>query len=54
LELDPPEVQQYVPIPHNNEGMLPSRLSFTIGTNVFGEIWTAHKSLSSSGTSFRG
>jgi len=54
LDLDPSKVQQYVPVPHNNEGMLPSRPSFTIGTNVFREIWTAHISLSSLGTSSRG
>jgi hypothetical protein len=34
--------------------MLPSRPSFAIGTNVFGEIWIAHKSLGSLGTSSRG
>jgi hypothetical protein len=32
---------------HNNEGILPSRPSYTIGTNIFGEIWSAHKSLGS-------
>jgi hypothetical protein len=32
--------------------MLPLRLSSIIGTNVFGEIWTTHISLSSSGSSF--
>ncbi len=34
--------------------MLPSKLSSTIGKNVFGEIETSHKSLGSSNTSFRG
>jgi hypothetical protein len=34
--------------------MLPSRPSFTISTNVFGEIWTAHISIGSLGTSSRG
>jgi hypothetical protein len=33
--------------------MLPSRPSFAIGINVFGEIWTTHKNLSSLGTSSR-
>jgi len=54
LDLDPSKVQQYVPVPQNNEGMLPSRPSSTIGTNVFREIWIAHRSLSSLGTSSRG
>jgi hypothetical protein len=52
--LDPPEIQQSIPIPQNNEGMLPSRPSSTIGTNVFGEIWTTHRNLGSLGTSSRG
>jgi hypothetical protein len=34
--------------------MLPSKPSFAIGTNVFGGIWTTHKSLGSLGTSSRG
>jgi len=34
--------------------MLPSKPSFAIGTNVFGGIWTAHKSLGSLGTRSRG
>jgi hypothetical protein len=34
--------------------MLPSRPSFVIGMNIFGEVWTTHKNLGSSGTSFRG
>jgi len=34
--------------------MLPLKPSFVIGMNVFGEIWIAHKSLSSSGTKSRG
>lgn len=34
--------------------MLPLRLSYAISTNVFGEIWTTHKSLSSLGTSSKG
>jgi len=54
LELDPPEVQQSIPIPQNNEGMLPSRPSSTIGTNIFGEIWIACRSLGSSNTSSMG
>jgi hypothetical protein len=36
--MDPPEVQQYVQVPQNNEGMLPLRPSFAISTNVFGNI----------------
>jgi hypothetical protein len=40
--MDPPKVQQCVRVLQNNEGMLLSRPSSTIGTNVFGEIWTAH------------
>jgi hypothetical protein len=31
-------VEQSIPIPQNNEGMLPSRPSFAIGTNIFREI----------------
>ncbi len=46
--MDPPEVQQYVPVPQSNEGMLPSRPSFVTRTNIIGEIWIAHKSLGSS------
>jgi hypothetical protein len=38
LELDSPKVQQSIPIPQNNEGMLPSKPSSTTGTNIFGEI----------------
>jgi hypothetical protein len=34
--------------------MLLSRPSFAINTNVFGEIWTAHRSLSSLSTISRG
>jgi hypothetical protein len=34
--------------------MLPSRPSFAIGMNVFGEVWTTDKSLNSSGTCSRG
>jgi len=34
--------------------MLPSKLSFITRTNVFGEIWTAHMSLGSLGTSSKG
>jgi hypothetical protein len=43
--LDPLEVQQYVPVPQNNESMLPSRPSFVTRTNIFGEIWTTHNNL---------
>jgi hypothetical protein len=53
--LDPLEVQQCVPsLQKNNEGMLPSKPSFTTSTNVFGEIWIAHKNLGSSCTSSKG
>jgi hypothetical protein len=52
--MDPPKVQQFVSIPHNNEGMLPLRPCFAIGINVLGKIWTTHKSLGSLGKSFRG
>jgi hypothetical protein len=38
LELDLPDVQQFIPIPHNNEGMLPSKPIFAIGANIFGDI----------------
>jgi hypothetical protein len=34
--------------------MLYSRLNFVIGMNVFGEVWIAHMSLGSSGTSSKG
>jgi hypothetical protein len=34
--------------------MLPSKPSFTTCMNVFGEIWTTHKSLGSLGTSSKG
>jgi hypothetical protein len=40
LEAEPdlPDEQQFVPIPQSYEGMLPSRPSSTIGTNIFGDI----------------
>ncbi len=47
MDLDSPKVQQSIPVPQNNKGMLPSRPSFAIGTNIFKEIWTAHRSLGS-------
>ncbi len=34
--------------------MLPSRPSFATIMNVFGEVWTAQRSLNSSGTSSKG
>ncbi len=34
--------------------MLPSRPSSTIRMNVFGKVWTTHRSLDSSCTSFKG
>jgi hypothetical protein len=52
--LDPLEVQQSIPTPLNNEGMLPSRSSSITCTNIFGEIWTTHINLGSLGTSSRG
>jgi hypothetical protein len=54
LDQDPLEVQQHVPSPHKTKSMLPSRLSFAIGMNVFGKIWIAHWSLDSLGTSSKG
>jgi hypothetical protein len=47
-------VQQSIPSPLNNEGMLPSKPSYAIDMNVFGEVWTTHKSLGSLGTSSKG
>ncbi len=47
-------MQQSVLIPQNNEGMLPSRPSSAIGTNIFREIWTTHKSSGSLGISSKG
>jgi len=47
-------VQQYALIPQNNEDMLPSRPSFAIGTNIFGDIWISHKSLDYFDISSRG
>ncbi len=47
-------MQQSIPIPQNNEGMLPSRPSSAIGTNIFREIWTAHRSLGSLSISYKG
>jgi hypothetical protein len=47
-------VQQSAPIPQNNEDMLPSRPSSAIGTNIFGDIWISHKSLSYFDISSRG
>jgi hypothetical protein len=35
LDLDPPEVQQSIPIPQNNEGMLLLRPSFAIGKCIW-------------------
>ncbi len=42
-----PDDQQLAPIPQNYEGMLPSRPSSAIGKNIYGDIWTSHKSLGS-------
>ncbi len=52
--MDPPKVQQLALVPQNNEGMLPSNPSFAIGTNIFREIWTTHRSLGFLGISSRG
>jgi hypothetical protein len=38
VELDLPDVQQPTLIPLSYEGMLLSRPSFAIGTNIFGNI----------------
>ncbi len=48
------EVQQFIPSPQNNEGMLPLRPSSTTRMNVFGKVWTTCRSLDSSGTSSKG
>jgi hypothetical protein len=47
-------VQQPTLIQWNYEGMLPSRPNFSIGINIFGDIWTSHRSLRFSNTSSRG
>jgi hypothetical protein len=47
-------VQQFVPTPHSYEGMPPSRLGSTIGTNISRDIWTSHRSLRSLVTISRG
>ncbi len=47
-------MKQSIPIPQNNEGMLLSRPSSTIGINIFGEIQTTHRSLGYSSTSSMG
>jgi hypothetical protein len=54
IELDMPYVQQPILIPHSYEGRLPSRPGFDVRTNIFGDIWTSHKSLGFSNTSYRG
>jgi hypothetical protein len=38
MDLNPPEIQQYIPISKNNESMLPSRPNFVTKINIFGEI----------------
>jgi hypothetical protein len=48
------DVKQPASIPQSYEGMLPSRPSFAIETNIFEDIWTSHRSLGSSNTNFRG
>jgi hypothetical protein len=48
------DVQQPTPIPQSYEGMLLSKLSFVTRINIFGDIWTSHRSLGSLDTSFRG
>jgi hypothetical protein len=52
-ELNLLNVQQLAPIPHSYEGMLPSKPSFVTRTNIFGNIWTSHRSLGFLDTSFR-
>ncbi len=54
FDQDPLEVQQSIPSPQKNKGMLPSRPSFATCMNVFVEVQTAHRSLGSSSTSYRG
>jgi hypothetical protein len=54
FDQDPLEVQQLVPSPQKNEGMLPLRPSSAIGMNVCGEVCTTQKNLGSLGTSFQG
>jgi hypothetical protein len=53
LDLDPPKVQQFILLTQNNESMLPSRPSSAIGTNIFKEIWIAHRSLGSLRINYR-
>ncbi len=52
--MGPQEVQQSVPTQQSNEGLLLLKLSYAISTNVFGEIWIAHRNLSFLGTSSKG
>ncbi len=54
MDLNPPEIQQYIPISKNNESMLPSRPNFVTKINIFGEIQTAHKNLGFPCTSSKG
>ncbi len=51
--MDPLEVQQFVPTPQNNEGMLPSKPSSITCTNIFEDIWIAHINLGYLRTSYR-
>jgi len=46
--------QQSIPVPYNNEGMLPSRSSSATWTIIFGKIWTTHKNLGFSSTTSKG
>jgi hypothetical protein len=54
IELDLPNMQQPMLIPQSYEGMLPSKQSSAIRTNIFGDIWTSHESLRSSYTNSKG
>jgi hypothetical protein len=49
-----PWQQQFVPIPQNNERMLPSRPSSFIRINLFVEIYISHKNLGFSTTRPKG
>jgi len=48
------QVQQFVPSPQNNEGMLLSKPSFATRMKGLGEIWTTHMILDSLSTSSKG
>jgi hypothetical protein len=56
LEVKPDltNMQQLITIPQSYEGTLPSKPSSTIGTNIFGDIWSSQKNLGSSYFSYKG